>query len=130
MTRAGSAATSRKPQLVAALLTLALVGSAALAPAMVLQSSPIQGFTSLRLPDGATLVIGGRRLGDAQYNDVQVYDARGKRTAVVPMPLPRWSATATLRSDGQVLIKGGENATGALHYKLIYDPRKQRFTQT
>src|SRR5580658_3855994 len=110
VTRAGSA-TTRKPLLVAALLTLLFVASAALAPAMVLQTSPIQGFTSLRLPDGTTLVIGGRRYDDAQYADMQVYDARGTRTAVVPMPLPRWSATAALRSDGQVLIKGGENAT-------------------
>jgi beta-lactamase regulating signal transducer with metallopeptidase domain len=126
----GSTATTRKPLLVAALLTLLFVASAALAPAMVLQTSPIQGFTSLRLPDGTTLVIGGRRYDDAQYADMQVYDARGTRTAVVPMPLPRWSATAALRSDGQVLIKGGENATGTLHCKLIYDPRTHRVIET
>jgi hypothetical protein len=61
---------------------------------------------------------------------MQIYDAHGTRTAVVPMPLPRWSATATLRSDGQVLIKGGENATGALHCKLIYDPRSHHLIET
>jgi beta-lactamase regulating signal transducer with metallopeptidase domain len=128
--RGGSTAATRKPLLFAVLLTSAFVASAALAPAMVLQTSPIQGFTSLRLPDGTTLVIGGRRPDDVQYEDMQVYDARGTRTAVVPMPLPRWSATATLRSDGQVLIKGGQNATGTLHCKLIYDPRTRRLIET
>ncbi|HTV91217.1 MAG TPA: M56 family metallopeptidase [Verrucomicrobiae bacterium] len=130
VTRAGFAATSRKPVLIAALLTFAFVGTAALAPAMVVRSAPIQAFTSLRLPDGTTLVIGGRRAGDEQYRDVQVYDAQGRRTAIVTMPLPRWSAIATLRSDGQILIKGGENATGALRCKLLYDPRTHRLTET
>jgi beta-lactamase regulating signal transducer with metallopeptidase domain len=130
VTRAGSTTPSRKPLLLAAALTLAFAGSAALAPAIVLGSSPIQAFTTLHLPDGTTLVIGGRRVDDAQYADMQIYDAHGTRTAVVPMPLPRWSATATLRSDGQVLIKGGENATGALHCKLIYDPRSHHLIET
>ncbi len=130
VTRAGLAASSRKPVLIAALLTFAFVASAALAPAMVVRTAPIQAFTTLRLPDGTTLMIGGRRPDDAQYRDLQVYDAQGTRTAVVTMPLPRWFATATLRSDGQILIKGGENATGALHCKLLYDPREHRLSET
>jgi beta-lactamase regulating signal transducer with metallopeptidase domain len=130
VTRAGSVAASRKPLLLAAVLALAFAGSAALAPPIVLGSSPIQSFTTLRLPDGTTLVIGGRRQDDAQYADMQVYDAHGTRTAVVPMPLPRWSATAALRSDGQVLVKGGENATGKLRCKLIYNPRTRRLIET
>lgn len=127
VTRAGCTATSRKPLLVAAVLALVFLGCAAVAPAMVLQSSPIEGFTRLTLRDGTTLVIGGRRSGDAQYNDVQVYDVRGTRTAVVPMPIPRWSAKALLLRNGEVLIKGGENATGALRCKLFYDPLRRSF---
>jgi beta-lactamase regulating signal transducer with metallopeptidase domain len=130
VTRAGSVEPSRKPLLLAAVLALAFAGSAAFAPAVVLGSSPIQSFTTLRLPDGTTLVIGGRRQDGAQYAALQVYDARGTRTAVVPMPLPRWSATATLRSDGQVLVKGGENASGRLRCKLIYNPRTHHLIET
>ena len=130
VTRAGSAVSTRKPLVLAAVLTLAFIVSAAFAPMLVLGSPTIEAFTRVHLSNGTTLVIGGRRADGALYKDLQVYDASGRRTAIVPMPIPRWSATATLRSDGTILIRGGENATGALRCRLLYDPRKRRLTQT
>lgn len=115
---------------VAAFVAMTFVGTAALAPAMVVAPSPLTDYTSLRLAHGQTLIVGGRREDGAPYSAIQVYDRSGRRTALLAMPLPRWSATATLLHDGDVLIKGGKNATGALQCKLVYDPARNRFTKT
>ena len=128
VTRAGTNASPRfGGTLVAALLSLTFIGTAAVAPATVLAPAPLRAYTLVRLGHGETLVVGGRRSDGAPYSDIQIYDAHGRRTALVPMPLPRWSATAKVRRDGSVLIAGGENASGRLRCAIVYDAARGRF---
>lgn len=111
----------------AALLCLLLVGAAAL-PQQFLQRGGITNFTSVRLADGETLVVGGLRDGHALVQ-AQLYDRSGKRTAVLRMHTARWSATVTILRGGGALVTGGLTERGSTAAVELYDPHARRFRE-
>jgi N-acetylneuraminic acid mutarotase len=91
------------------------------------------GFTATLLRDGKVLVAGGTRdvpARDGSGNGItealgsaELYDpASGTWTATGSMVTPRYASTATLLSDGRVLVAGGSSATDALAAAELYDP--------
>jgi uncharacterized delta-60 repeat protein len=82
--------------------------------------------TATLLPDGRVLVAGGRARpgGSTIYLDSsELYNpATGVWSSASAMPLALADHTATLLSDGHVLVVGGRNADGTFRGALIYDP--------
>jgi hypothetical protein len=77
---------------------------------------PRVGHSTLLLPDGRVLAVGGTRGGDHARSGVsatELFDARtGKWTAGAILD-PAWAGvTATLLGNGKVLLFGGEDAQG------------------
>ncbi len=72
--------------------------------------------TATPLPGGRVLVTGGadREYGGAVLSSAEVYDAAtGTWTPTGPMAVVRRDHTATLLSNGKVLVTGGTDASGA-----------------
>lgn len=89
---------------------------------------PRYAHTATRLLDGRVLVTGGANsygfYADVIYADAQIYDpATGTWTAPIPMNAARESHTATLLSDGRVVLAGGSGHTSA----EIFDPATDTF---
>ena len=101
--------------------------------------------TVVRLADGRVLVAGG--FGDsctpriafgyscAPLSSVEIFDpATGVWSPTTPMPAPRGGASATLLSDGTVLLVGGSSQTGDVFGNsqtddvLRYNPVSERWT--
>jgi hypothetical protein len=87
------------------------------------------------LADGRVLVTGGGLRGweyDGPFlASAEIYDpGTGKFTATGPMAKARVSQSATLLSDGRVLIAGGYNGVVDLASAEIYDPETGRFSPT
>jgi WD40 repeat protein len=103
--------------------------------------SPVRiraGSTATLLPDGRVLLAGGT--GSGAYNDTtaasaELYNPKtGKFALTGSMTTSRWSGqTATLLSDGRVLIVGG-NASSVQEVPLasaeLYDPTTGKFSAT
>jgi Kelch motif/Galactose oxidase, central domain len=92
--------------------------------------------TVVQLADGRVLVAGG--FGDsctpriafgyscASLSSVEIFDpATGVWSPTAPMPTPRGGASATLLSDGTVLLVGGSSQTDDV---LRYNPASERWT--
>ena len=81
--------------------------------------------TATLLPDGRVLVTGGAdsEYGGAALASAEVYDvATGTWTPTGPMAVARRHHTATLLSDGKVLVIGGTSAGGQLQRTAeVYD---------
>lgn len=95
------------------------------------------GGTFTRLSDGRVLVAGGQLAasgGPAPINPtVEVFDpSTGTFGAVGDMALARYGHSASLRTDGTVVILGGFAVGGPWSYPLpygeIYDPSSGQFT--
>jgi hypothetical protein len=93
--------------------------------------------TGTLLPDGKVLISGG---GPSSWDGgdptflvaAELYDpGTGTFKATGPMSTPRESHTATLLSDGRVLIVGGEDRVDhAVATAEIYDPKTGSFSPT
>ncbi|CAN5227396.1 hypothetical protein BH09PSE6_BH09PSE6_03220 [soil metagenome] len=80
------------------------------APALDMQAQRIEQ-AAVRLTDGKVLVVGGRL--STQVLTIELFDPATSRWSTVgSLSAPRSQVTATLLSDGHVLIAGGANDPG------------------
>ena len=94
--------------------------------------------TATLLPDGTVLVTGGFGPGGDFYatsSVVEVYDPKtAEWTATASMSTARGGHTATLLSDGAVLVVGGDRGVNSIGSPLasaeLYDPSSGRWTAT
>jgi N-acetylneuraminic acid mutarotase len=87
--------------------------------------------TATLLPNGKVLVAGGYKTGNpsATYSDAQLYDpASGTWSATGSMSGPRYLHTATLLTNGQVLVAGGDMVSGTS--AELYVPSTGMWTNT
>ena len=78
-------------------------------------------------PDGKVLITGG--YNGNYLNSAELYDpSTGLFTPILPMVTERSNHTATLLSNGTVLIVGGRNSSGYLDTGEIYDPSARTFS--
>jgi WD40 repeat protein len=105
---------------------------------------PRMAATATLLQDGKVLIAGGETdlLGDSILSSAELYDpTTGTFTVTGSMTAARANHTATLLSDGRVLIAGGEgcakakNCSGLKNSDLLasaelYDPATGTFTRT
>ena len=95
------------------------------------------GHAAVRLGNGKVLIAGGLKQSSAvtiSLSTAELFDpATGKFSPTGSMSSPRADFTATLLSDGRVLVTGGFNATktsfSTLDSAEIYDPATGVFTQ-
>jgi hypothetical protein len=97
------------------------------------------GHTATLLPDGRVLIAGGSvasaALGDNTYASAELYNpVTGRFSPTGSMAQHRSGQTATLLSDGRVLIAGGWGANLSwkgfpLASAELYDPRTGTFSQ-
>ena len=97
------------------------------------------GATATLLPNGEILIAGGSSDGTATnaLNTAELYNlvtgaftAAGSGSGYV-MTAVRFGATATLLTNGQVLIAGGQSSTGSqMNSADLYNPATDTFTAT
>jgi hypothetical protein len=91
--------------------------------------------TATRLPDGRVLVSGGYDgilLSSSALFSAELYDpVSGAWSGTSPMGTARYDHTATLLSDGRVLVSGGSNGNGLPDAGAeLYDPATGVWTPT
>ncbi len=93
------------------------------------------GHTANLLPDGRVLVAGGKGLtgiGVANFlSNAEIYDPTTNTWTLLPasMSSPRQFHTATLLTDGRVLLAGGQTGMFSLSDSIeLFDPQDGTFT--
>jgi N-acetylneuraminic acid mutarotase len=78
--------------------------------------------TSTLLPDGRVLIIGSLLISDNVVNTAELYDPKsGRLSNTGPLNFSRTGYTATVLTNGKVLVAGGERF-GSLFSSELYDP--------
>ena len=100
-------------------------------------NAPRCGHGATLLPDGRVLIEGGYCFNNIKtphaLKSAELYDfATGRWTKTGDMNNPRFNHTATLLSDGTVLVEGGYNLNAAGHLvpflsQELYDPTTGRW---
>jgi hypothetical protein len=91
--------------------------------------------TATVLSDGRVLIAGGIAGGAdgtiKPFASAELYDPKtGTFSPTGSMTTARFGDTATVLSDGRVLIAGGSNSTGLLASAELYDPKTGTFSPT
>lgn len=93
--------------------------------------------TATRLSSGEVLVAGGQcwlssTQGLEHHDTAEIYDPGAKAFNLIlgRLMFPRSGHTATLLSNGKVLLAGGVNGNGALNSAELYDPIQRTFSLT
>jgi len=93
------------------------------------------GHTATLLPNGKVLLTGGLAGTSSPYiatSTAEIFDpTTGEFTATSSMGTPRVNGTATLLNNGDVLVSGGDDASGNPVAKAeLFDPNTGMFTPT
>jgi len=90
--------------------------------------------TATLLPNGMVLIVGGENghvVGQSSLDTVELYDPGiGKWTAAGRLQFARYQHTATMLTNGQVLIAGGYGNLGFPTTAELYDPVSGTWTNT
>jgi hypothetical protein len=109
------------------------VGGPSLTPAGNMNTART-GAVAVLLPTGKVLVAGGSSDGTANgaLNSAELFDPNSGTfiSTSHTMIAARLGATATLLSNGKVLIAGGQNSGGVLNSAELYDPASDSFIAT
>jgi N-acetylneuraminic acid mutarotase len=98
-------------------------------------SEPRTNAAAVLLSDKSSVLVVGGNGGpnaDTSLGSAELYDSRsGAWTRVGPLNQPRTGETATLLSDGRVLVTGGESDNKGQHRSLasaeVYDPQSREW---
>ena len=99
--------------------------------------TPRSNETATLLPTGSILFAGGfdnfQKIPSAKYlTSAELYDpaSNGLWGSPPVMATPREEHTATMLANGQLLVAGGMNGSGALISGELFDPVKEQWTAT
>jgi N-acetylneuraminic acid mutarotase len=100
-----------------------------------LMRSPRVFQVAALLPDGTVLLAGGSDMADnsgGATNTAEIYNPAGKTfsDSVNTMSAQRYAATATVLTDGSVLIVDGEARSGTIPSADLYSPVTGKFSPT
>jgi Collagen triple helix repeat (20 copies) len=101
--------------------------------------TPRNGAVAAPLPDGQVLIAGGENGTTAKsepipFQSAELFNPTTDTFTALPasgeteMHVARWRALAAPLPDGQVLIAGGNNGTGALASAELFNPTTDSFT--